>query len=419
MKTIKQMFDIGNGNERAGAIVFPDDYLTNPEPMVLLNWFHGKGEAYYLSDVGPVDKIFSNGCPLVIAQAGGYSAVKDPITGKNYRFAVFGLQGIVPDGKPADQGWAPTAEQSHYAVVNTILKTYNIDKNRIYPTGLSAGGQEVHYSLSTPGIMELYAAGMPLSAAAGLKPNYAAMAGLGIKVWGYHGDSDKTCDPKNTSVCAAQYNTLNPGYYHLTIIDGNDPLAAVGRGHGGWDKIYDLNNRRIVKDINGKAYLVNHAEWFLLCAKGSTFIPEKIQSPEFTGQVVIPSQPNTGSMATISAVATQVAGNPKAFVLDGTASTGYTSADWTVIKRPGTNNPVLEGGRLDKIKLTVSELDNGDWVFRLKLYPSGLTKDVGFTVGGLTQPIPEGPPPLPPKIVAFVMTVNGKTYNVYTDNTWN
>jgi predicted peptidase len=415
-KTIKQMFDIGNGNVRAGALVVPDDYLTNPQPMPLIVFSHGMGEAYYLSDTGTLTKIFANGCPLVIAEAGGYNAVKDPISGITFRFAVFGLQGIIPAGQ--SQGWAPTAEQSAYVVTNTILKTYNIDKNRIYKTGLSAGGQETHYSLSTPGIMELYAAGMPLSAAAGLKPNYAAMAGLGIKVFGYHGDSDKKCDPKNTSVCAAQYNTLNPGYYHLTIIDGNDPLAAVGRGHGGWAEEYSLSNRRTVKDINGKSYLVNHAEWFLLCAKGSTFIPEKVQSPEFTGQSTSSSsQTNTGSMATISAIATPVAGNPKAFVLDGTASTGYTSADWTVIKRPGTNNPVLEGGRLDKIKLTVSELDNGDWTFRLRLYPSGLTKDVTFTVGSLTQPIPD---PLPTiKTVAFVMTVNGKTYNVYTDNTWN
>lgn len=376
-KAIKKMFSIGNGNVRAGVLILPDGYDAAKEyPLIV--FFHGVGEAYYLSDTGPVDKIYANGCPLALARDGKLQSVTDLVTGKLYSPIVIGLQGIIQQGQT--QGWCVSAQEMAACLRSEIFPNYKIDTKAIFVTGLSAGGQETHYSLSRLDTMDIYAAGVPLSAAASLQQNFDKMS---CRIWGWHGADDKTCDPKNTTVYSAdRYNAVHPGYYRTTI--------QPGVGHSGWDKDYDLNTRETVLDVNGKSYSANWAEWLMMNRKDTTFMP--------ASQSTQTSQPNTTIAMTAEFTITAAS---NVLTLDPSKSTGSpTSFNWEfrsdagVYVKPELMNGALFGNNKLPGILTV-KLPNGKVNIILQLmYPGGkVEKSIAYEVGGLTQPPPTDPTP--------------------------
>jgi hypothetical protein len=395
---IKNMYTVdAGGTKRAGVIILPGGY----DPAVaspVIAFFHGVGEAYYLSDTGTLNKIFANGCPLVQARNGLLNVVINPLDGKAYKPIVVGLQGIIPPGQ--SQGWAPTAAQMAYFIRNTVMVNYKVNTNAVFATGLSAGGQETHYSLSTPGVMDLYAAGFPLSSAASLS-NFSQMAAQGIRVWGEHGDSDPTCSYKNTTVYSADpYNAIKPGFYRVTLIPSG--------GHGGWDNMYRLTNREDIKDVNGTSYLANYVEWFLMNMKGTTFTP----APQTTTQ---PPAGNT-STAVVAKLSVTITGRSAAFTPAGTtgvtswdlklvdsATNSYYKPDWSGSTNGNSNPSILP---------TASNIKDGKWKAMFTCQPGNVVATASVNIGNVVVT----PPPGPTKVIHARLSLGYVEVVIYKDS---
>lgn len=398
---IKSMYQVdAGGTKRAGVIILPggfDPAVASP----VIAFFHGKGEAWYLSDTGTLTKIFANGCPLIQARDGLLNVVINPLDGKAYKPIVVAIQGIVPDGKQPTEGWAPTAAQMAYFIRNTVMVNYKVNANAVFATGLSAGGQETHYSLSTPGVMDLYAAGFPLSSAGSLS-NFSQMAALGIRVWGEHGDNDPTCNYKITTTYSADpYNAVKPGFYRVTLIPGG--------GHGGWDSMYSITNRQSIKDVNGTSYQANYAEWFLMNMKGTTFTP----APQSTTTTTPPAG-NT-STSVVAKLSVTITGRSAAFSPLGTTGViswdikfvdsagNYYKPDWTGITNGNTNPTVLP---------TANNIKDGKWKVIFTCNPGNVVATVQVNIGNVIVT----PPPTNTKVIQARLYVGGVEVVVYKDS---
>lgn len=109
------------GHQLSGIISVPDNYATNAPangwPLII--FFHGRGEASTTRDI---TALYRQGIPKLI-------------NGKvwNQPYVVLAIQ---------DQYATPECTIVKYVLDNKVFKEYNIDKNRIYTTGLSYGGGE-------------------------------------------------------------------------------------------------------------------------------------------------------------------------------------------------------------------------------------------------------------------------------------
>jgi len=240
MFTRKQWKVAATGATLYGILHAPDDLATNTDPCALLVMNHGVGaNEAWLEENGPI--------PFI--KAGNKFVFTDPETKKPVRFFVLAL---------LNGGWSPSAVNSAYAVRTEVLPTYpQIDKNMIYVTGLSAGGATTMEGLTTTGVMDLYAAGVPMSpASTGNLGNAAAMAAQMIRLWGFSGNIDGSYTA-NLKTLDAKVNQVAPGNSRITIYAG---------GHGMWQSFYNPSYRESIWGAPMNIY-----EFMLAAKKGSRY----------------------------------------------------------------------------------------------------------------------------------------------------
>jgi hypothetical protein len=361
---------------RQGLVWTPADYDTNQEPCALMIFFHGAGDAGY-NGTEKLNSLYSNGSPLYWAVNKNNPMIfKHPVTGKSSRFIIVAVQGLIPPGEL--EGWCLYPNEMDFIMKNDLLKNYRVNLNQVFCVGLSAGGQSVHYSLSTPGIMDVYACGIALSAAAPLlKAGLSAMKTKRIRVWGFHGDLDGRCPWNNTNNSANDYNAVAPNWYRFTSIGAGHYLEQFGcRGHAGWSAEMNPDYKETIQLTDGKSYQVNHYEWCLLMAKDS--VAEPLPPPPPPPAV----KANAGADRVVAS---------KDVVLDCSQSINVSSAWWEIVSRPtGAGNPLADGGRYDvavtngvpAVK-TFSQCADGIWVWRLHVknkYSQEDTDDVQITI---------------------------------------
>lgn len=282
-----------------GILHAPDDLATNSDPCALLVMNHGVGaNQAWLEENGPI--------PFI--KAGNKFVFTDPETKNPVRFFVLAL---------LNGGWSPSAVNSAYAVRNEVLPAYpEIDKNMIFVTGLSAGGATTMEALTTTGVMDLYAAGVPMSpASTGNLGNAAAIAALMIRLWGFSGNLDGTYT-ENLKTVDAKVNQLAPGNSRTTIYAG---------GHGLWQSFYSPDYR---ESIWGG--LMNIYEFMLAAKKGSKYafskpVVQNLKAILMPGDIVINAK-------TVDFDATQSVGVKKAgdnYVWD--------SVLWGLVPQNGNN----------------------------------------------------------------------------------
>jgi predicted peptidase len=109
---MEQIFKVCN--EIPYLISLPDSYSSNGEATSLLLYLHGSGERG-----DDLNKVKAWGPPKLISE------------GMKFPFIVVSPQ------CPVGQGWDVYVLKQ---LLDHLLKTYNVDKNRIYLTGLSMGG---------------------------------------------------------------------------------------------------------------------------------------------------------------------------------------------------------------------------------------------------------------------------------------
>jgi predicted peptidase len=137
---------------------------------------------------------------------------------------------------PSNQVWSA---ETLSGLLDSVVKKYRIDTNRIYLTGLSMGGFGVwELALAHP---ERYAAVIPIAgggsdaavvlARAGYAPREYVAALKNLAFWAFHGAKDKVVEPDESERMIASLKRLGVAEAKLTIY----PNAS----HNSWAQTYD------------------------------------------------------------------------------------------------------------------------------------------------------------------------------------
>jgi hypothetical protein len=380
---LKKQFLVSPSVKRWGYIHLPDDYETNPGlcPLVIFN--HGVGESG--STEAEADRLLLNG-PLYFAKLGEKFVFKNSLTGKDHRFIIIAIQ---------HPNWSPSSDEIAYCLQNDIFLNYQIDKNCILITGLSAGGASTLQAITNPNSLNLYSSAVPMSpASSGNTQNIALTAGAKIRSWGFSGINDGTFT-QNLQSFDAKLNSVAAGSARSFIYPG---------AHGGWNAYYDPAYR---SGIWSNAP-INIYEFALLSSKGSAWVPS--------------APPSNTVVAVISPIQDNAVINTLSASVDGLASQNVSSAydgyRWDI--KPTFNggwNVNFQDGIFGPKKTIINLVDGGAYQLSLTVKDnSGKTNTavVNFTVKLSTAPPP--PPPPPAKTLTSVATslVNGKLTAILT-----
>jgi len=237
---------ISNSGFTEGALLhLPDDYDSTTHTYPLLLFFHGKGEAG--TDLSRIYNSSGAGGPAYfIAHNQWPSYFINPKDGKPYKFIVV---------SPQASSWSTRTAWVPY-ILAYLVKHYRVDTNRIYLTGLSAGGQAVWGYAAHNGVVPNYliAAFVPMSMAA--TPGYPDALMItrdSLHAWGF-GDPITDALGGWTQRGMDSINRYAPGYARFTAYSG---------GHCCWNRYYNPTYR---ETINGKS--INIYEWMLQYARG-------------------------------------------------------------------------------------------------------------------------------------------------------
>lgn len=363
MKTIQQLFPIdATGTLRAGMLILPDDYLTNPDLLPLVVFGHGVGEVGD-GTINTLNLLFNNGSPLYEASQGLLNGIVCPITGKTYRFAAFGLQGAKSDG------WDVGSDGTIYALQQVIKAYPMIDTTNIGITGLSAGG-ETTVEILTGSKRTMFVCAVPMS------PEQYDISKIdftlpGPKVWQFHGDQDGGQTAYwNSQNLNNLLNAAKPGYAFLSTM--------VGEGHGPWAAQYATSyQEKLPVIINGvKKSLPMNIYQFQLACHNSTLL--------FTAAGDVAGSTNTPPVNTPLKAVASINIVKGIGTFDPTASAGNATAFWWTITPPaGAKNPWWTDGRNDggipAIK-TLNGLTPGSWIFALTIQSGAGIATTPYTI---------------------------------------
>lgn len=233
-------------------ISLPDDYGTTNEKYPLIIFLHGLGEKG--SSETDLKKLITQGLPKVIAENGKIEAV-NPVDKKPYKFIVL---------SPQHHAWTMTPEQLIY-MIRTLPNTWRIDTNRVYITGLSAGGQGVIQSvIYSQELSNKIAAIVPMSPAhpgEWVMNNFRFVKEAKTNAWFIAGKAASDNTYRNN---ALRYNDSINKYN-----PGSSKVSLHKDGHENWVVFYNPSYRE-----NG----MNIYEWMLQFKKGDT-IPTAPEPP--------------------------------------------------------------------------------------------------------------------------------------------
>jgi hypothetical protein len=379
---LEQKFPVSASASYWGKLYIPDDYATTNEQHPLIIFCHGVGERGSTKDSLPALDAFG---PLKFVKEGSKMEFNNPVDGKQHRFIVLALQ---------DPDWSPSAAEVGYCLLNHIFTNYRINRNCVVVTGLSAGGDSTLKAVTTPGIMELFSAAIPMSpASSGNTGNMAATATLKIKVWGFSGNQDGGFTT-NMLAFDAKLNTLAPGSCRTFVYTG---------GHGGWNDYYNPAYKSIAWGSSMNLY-----EFCLASMKGSTWVPAPPPSTtvkadfDLTDGAVIKS-----TSVTVSAAASQNVRTDWQGYLWGLQPT--KGGSWGATPKDGAYGGPVK----DMVKLT-----DGQYQLSLTVMDNSgktNTKAINFTVQ--TDGVPPPPDPKPEKLLVTTVYATGGTVNVFDDAT--
>src|SRR5580692_2850526 len=185
---------VDNGTSEPALLYLPPKYnAKNPVPYPFIVFLHGAGES-----CPPLSNIYNSseaGGPAYYIENGGWpDSFVNPLTKIPSQFIVLSPQSNCNE-------WS-TSGLSLETIIAYMVKTYNIDINRIYLTGLSAGGQGIFDYVTgqpgstcckTPSPTYEPAAIVPMSMATNGVPNNANVdttLAHNIWVWGFGSESD-------------------------------------------------------------------------------------------------------------------------------------------------------------------------------------------------------------------------------------
>jgi len=204
------------GGTAKGWLYLPQDYNSTTKKYPVVFFYHGVGEA----GTDP-NRMLWQGIPQLIAGGMRPDNIINPADGQSYSFIVLSIQA---------QWWSPDPNWLPYEI-NWLKQNYRIDTNRLYVTGLSAGGQQVCAAISTPETGKLIAASVPMSPASAISDNGRTVAAYGIETWFLSGSSDGNFTG----------NAVNSNTTCNNALSGSSKLNLYPGGHCCWNTYYNIN----------------------------------------------------------------------------------------------------------------------------------------------------------------------------------
>lgn len=183
-------------------LYYPKDYdLKVNEKFPLLLFLHGGGESGE-----NLKEIKRNGPPKLIAE------------GKEFPFLILAPQ------NPYRKKWWNT--KALMQLLDTIVENNQIDKKRIYLTGLSRGGGAAwEMAVQYP---EKFAA---LAVVCGMTPlPYAAWLDKNMPIWVFHGEDDKSIPISESETMVTKLKSMG---YNVRF------TRYAGVGHDSWVRAYN------------------------------------------------------------------------------------------------------------------------------------------------------------------------------------
>ncbi|HEY0110735.1 MAG TPA: PHB depolymerase family esterase, partial [Fibrella sp.] len=183
------------GTPTYGLTWLPADYNSSNQKYPLIIFLHGRGETG--DGVGGLYNLISTALPQKIAQGWDPQAV-NPADGQNYQFIVVSPQA------PSASGWSYQYGHIQF-ILKDVMSRYRVDPDRVYVTGLSAGGAGTWSCVTNgPEGAKKFAAIVPVSSAGlnyGSETDSIQHAGsrYGVKVWQVCGAEDAWYSFVNTS----------------------------------------------------------------------------------------------------------------------------------------------------------------------------------------------------------------------------
>lgn len=364
-----------NGPQKRYALEwFPPGYQTSGLKYPVIFFYHGSGDGGV--GIAGLNNLLHTGLLTQRIAQGFNPAAIDPKTRQLTQFIVI---------SPSDpSGWSCEYDQLRDIVPTALTRfAQYIDLNRVYETGLSAGGDgsltcmgadttfaKKFAAMATCSTADVDGSGsVPITDVATVANFKFAIPNLGIGIWMACGDQDTRSNPKYIDQFNLTATTKPHGKY----------TQLAGVGHSEWIQGYDSafrpmgnyygnnaeNNGNGIPSIpnnNGSPVegsgvtqdSLNMFEWFLLFSRGT--------SPPATTPTA-----NAGNNQTIVLPTSSVALNGSV-----TAGTGNTvnSTLWTQVSGPNTATIA----NASVLSTTASGLILGTYVFQLKV-----TNNLGAT----------------------------------------
>ena len=161
---VERSLKVEDGNEVPFLLYLPEDYATREGGSPLMLFLHGRGESY-----GPLSLVKQWGPPRLVDQ------------GEKLPYV------LVSPQCPKEGNWSDETRQAGLVqLLNHIEKTYRVDKQRVYLTGLSMGGYGTwRLAADEP---KRFAAAAPVCG--GGNPEDAGKL-KNLPIWVFHGTEDK------------------------------------------------------------------------------------------------------------------------------------------------------------------------------------------------------------------------------------
>ncbi len=251
----------------------PEAYGDDPGflyPIIL--FFHGSGETGNGS-ADHLSRLLATGLPQLLNQ-GNWPATPAGGEQEPDRFVIL---------SPQSSGGFPNSSVIN-DFIDFALSEYQADPERVYLTGLSAGGITIfnylsnNYSNSLP---DRVAATLPIAGSgSGTIPN--ACLYKHIPIWAFHGDNDMTVFPSGSINTIAAVNDCDPpppeGNAKVTIFPGG--------GHSGdvWNRVWNLS-RIGTEDPTFDPFDGSIYEWLLQYRRGGMLAQEIFADGFETGDI--------------------------------------------------------------------------------------------------------------------------------------